>query len=76
MAAISYIISAGQTLEQVTAGTAAPTSGSLEIRMDQTAGAVTDASVAGGVRIVKKAELLQMIETLKQQLIRDTAVVE
>lgn len=76
MAAVSYIVSVGGTLETVTAGTAAPTSGSVEIRMDQTITAVTDASTATGTRAVKKGEIQQLIRILEEYLIRDTNVVE
>jgi hypothetical protein len=76
MAAISYIVSVGGTLETVTAGTAAPTSGSVEIRMDQTTTSVTDASVTAGTRAPKKGEIQQAIRILEQYLIRDTNVLE
>jgi hypothetical protein len=76
MAAISYIISAGGTLETVTAGTAAPTSGTVEIRMDQTATSVTDAQSTTGTRAPKKGEIQQLIRILEEYLIRDTNVVE
>ena len=73
MAAVSYIISVGGNLESVTAGTAAPTSGSVEIRMDQTATSVTD---NGTTRALKKGEIQYLIRILEQYLIRDTNVVE
>lgn len=76
MAAVSYVIGVGGSLESVTAGTAAPSSGSVEIRIDQTATAVTDAEAAGGVRAPKKGEIQQAIRTLEQYLIRDTNVAE
>jgi hypothetical protein len=76
MAAVSYIISAGQTLEQVTAGTAAPTSGSVEIRIDQTITAVTDAQSTTGTRALKKGEAQQLIRILEEYLIRDSNVLE
>lgn len=76
MAAVSYIVSVGGTLETVTAGTAAPTSGSVEIRMDQTITAVTDVSTATGTRAAKKGEIQQLIRILEEYLIRDTNVVE
>ena len=76
MAAISYIISVGGTLETVTTGTAAPTSGSVEIRMDQTITAVTDAQSTTGTRAAKKGEIQQLIRILEEQLIRDTNIVE
>lgn len=75
MAAVSYSIAAGQTLEQITTGTAAPTggSGTVELRMDQTAGAITDGSTT---RILKKGEIVEALNKLLQYLIRDTNVVE
>jgi hypothetical protein len=76
MAAISYIISVGGTLETVTTGTAAPTSGSVEIRMDQTATSVTDGGSTTGTRSPKKGEIQQLIRILEEYLIRDTNVVE
>jgi hypothetical protein len=76
VAAVSYIISVGGNLETVTAGTAAPTSGSVEIRMDQTATSVTDASTASGTRALKKGEIQYLIRILEEQLIRDTNVLE
>lgn len=76
MAAVSYIISVGGTLETVTAGVAVPTSGSVEIRMDQTATAVTDAESTTGTRAPKKGEIQQLIRILEEYLIRDTNVLE
>lgn len=73
MAAVSYIISVGGTLETVTAGTAAPTSGSVEIRMDQTATVVKDGS---GTRAPKKGEIQALIRVLEEYLIRDTNVAQ
>ncbi len=74
MAAVSYVISVGGNLQTVTAGTAAPTSGSLEIRIDQTATAVTDAAAPGGTRAPKKGEVQQLIRILEEYLIADTNV--
>ena len=76
MAAISYIISAGGNLETVTAGTAAPTSGTVEIRMDQTATAITDYAYAGNQRAPRKGEIQALIRVLEEYLIRDTNVLE
>lgn len=73
MAAVSYIISVGGTLETVTAGTAAPTSGSVEIRMDQTTTSVND---GGATRAPKKGEIQALIRVLEEYLIRDTNVVQ
>jgi hypothetical protein len=74
MAAISYVISLGQTLEQVTVGAAAPTSGSMELRMDQTATSITDASVAGGVRALKRGELFTLLKILQEKLSVDSTL--
>ncbi|MGB9331489.1 MAG: hypothetical protein WCB10_12040 [Steroidobacteraceae bacterium] len=76
MAAISYSILAGGTLQTVTAGTNAPSGGvgSLEIRIDQTAGAVTDASHAGGTRQLTKGEVVTLLKVLEEYLIQDTTV--
>jgi hypothetical protein len=76
MAAISYVIGLGQTLEQVTVGTAAPSSGSVEIRMDQTTTSVTDASVTSGTRALKKGEIYTLIRVLEQYLIKDTTIAQ
>lgn len=79
MAAVSYIISVGGTLETVTAGTAAPTSGTVEIRMDQTTTSVSDANPLTGVlatRAPHKGEIQALIRVLEQYLIRDTNVLE
>lgn len=73
MAAISYIASVGGVVENITAGTAAPTSGSCEIRIDQTTSAVTD---AGSTRAPRKAEILQLIDNIKQVIIRDSTIAE
>jgi hypothetical protein len=74
MAAISYVISVGGNLQTVTAGTNAPSSGSVEIRFDQTAGAITDAAYAGGARQVKKGEVQHLIRVLEEYLIQDSTV--
>lgn len=76
MAAISYVISVGGTLEKVTTGTAAPSSGSIELRIDQTAGAVTDGAAPGGTRKLKKGEAQYLLRILEEYLIRDINVVE
>lgn len=76
MAAVSYVIAVGQNLEQVVVGANAPSAGSVEIRMDQTATSVTDGAVAGGLRAPKKGEIQQLIRILEEYLIRDTNVLE
>ena len=76
MASISYSWSTGQTLEQVTTGTNAPSggSGTVEIRIDQTAGTVTDAAFAGGSRPVSKKDVLDALVLFIQYLERDTNI--
>jgi hypothetical protein len=79
VAAVSYTIAVGGTLETVTAGTNAPSAGTVEIRMDQTATAVEDNNpLTGGAatRAPKKGEIQQLIRILEQYLIRDTNVLE
>jgi hypothetical protein len=71
MAAVSYVIGAGGTLETVTTGTNAPSSGVVELRMDQTTTTVTDNAVT---RAVKKGEIQQLIRILEEYLIRDTSI--
>jgi len=71
MAAISYQILPGGTLETVTAGTAAPTGAGVEIRIDQTTSTVTD---GGGTRAIKRGEVQALIRILEEYLIRDTAL--
>ena len=76
MAAISYSWSAGQTLEQVTTGTAAPTGGNatVELRIDQTAGTVTDGAFAGAVRPLSKKDVWDALVLFFQYLERDTNI--
>jgi hypothetical protein len=78
MAAISYSIGVSQPLENVTAGTNVPSggNGTLEIRFDQTATAVTDGSLPAGTRALKKGEVQYMLRILEQYLIRDSNVLE
>ncbi len=75
MASVSYSIAVGQTLEQVTAGTNAPSAGAgtIELRIDQTATAITD---GGATRTLKKGEVWEAIVKLMQYLERDTNVIE
>ena len=81
MAAVSYSIAlaelaTGQGLEAVIASTNAPAAGSVEIRIDQTAGALTDGAAPGGTRALKKGEVIQLLNYLTQYLMRDTNVLE
>jgi hypothetical protein len=76
VAAVSYSIASGQNLEQVTVGTNAPSggAGTIEIRIDQTANAVTDASYSSGTRPLNKGDIYTLIHTLLQYLVRDSNV--
>lgn len=76
MAAVSYSWTAGQTLEQVTTGTNAPSGGNatVELRIDQTAGTVTDAAFAGSVRPLSKKDVWDALVILMQYLERDTNI--
>ena len=81
MAAVSYtitfaLLATGQGLEAVQVGTNAPSAGEVEIRIDQTATAITDGQSTTGTRALKKGEVIQLINYLTQYLIRDTNVVE
>jgi hypothetical protein len=76
MSAISYVISLGQTLEQVTTGTNAPASGSIELRMDTTGTSVTDAAYAGGTRALCKGEIYTLLKIIEQKLINDPNVLQ
>lgn len=75
MAAVSYVVTVGNTLEQVTAGTSAPAAtGTIEIRIDQTASIVTDGAFAGSTRAVSKQDVFVALELIKQYLERDPNV--
>lgn len=76
MAAVSYSILVGGNQETVIASTNAPAAGSVEIRMDQTVTAVTDAQSTTGTRAPKKGEIQALIRVLEEYLIRDTNVLE
>jgi Zn-dependent alcohol dehydrogenase len=81
MAAVSYnvtfaLLTTGQGLEAVQVGTNAPAAGELEIRIDQTATAITDAQSTTGTRALRKGEVIQLLNYLQQYLIRDTNVLE
>lgn len=73
MAAISYSWTVGQTLEQVTTSTNAPSggAGTIELRIDQTASTVTDGSIP---RPINKSEVLQAMIILEQYFLRDTNI--
>jgi hypothetical protein len=81
MAAISYSLAIASTaqgmgLEAVVAGTNAPAAGEIEIRIDQTVTAITDAQSITGTRALKKGEAQMLLRILEQYLIRDTNVLE
>ena len=71
MSAISYYMSVGGTLEGVTAGTSAPGSGNLELRIDTTTTAVTEGA---STRAPKRGELQAMIRILEQYLLKDANI--
>lgn len=78
MAAISYSVTFAQTatgfgVDAVLASTNAPSAGQVEIRIDQTATAITDGA---GNRALRKGEAIQLLNYLTQYLIKDTAVIE
>ena len=74
MSAISYTLTLGAPLESVIAGTNAPAAGQIEVRFDQTVTTVTDGSVPGGTRAVKKGEIYTMLKILEEKLINDSTV--
>jgi len=69
VAAISYLIAPGGTLETVTLGTAAPTSAGIELRVDQTTTTITD---KGSTRALKRGEIQALLRIIEEALIRDT----
>lgn len=71
MAAVSYNVVIGGTLENVLTATNAPGTGQVEIRVDQTATTVNDNGVT---RSPKKGEILQALWLLIQYIERDTAL--
>lgn len=76
MSAISYSISLGQTLQQVVSGTQAPSAGSIELRMDQTATSITDAQSPTGTRALKRTEIYTLLKTLEEMLVADTTLAQ
>jgi hypothetical protein len=86
MSAISYTLSLSQLLngsaivnsvpsfETVVPSTNAPAAGSIELRFDQTAGAITDAAYSGGTRPLKKGEVQALLRILEEYLIHDSNV--
>lgn len=71
MSAISYVISPGKSLEQITTGTNAPSSGTLELRIDTTTTSITEGA---GTRAQKRGEVQAMIRILEQYLLKDTNI--
>lgn len=71
MSAISYYISTGGTLEGVTAGTSAPGSGDVELRINTTTTAVTEGA---STRAPKRGEIQQLMRILEQYLLKDTNI--
>jgi hypothetical protein len=77
MAALSFQVNlaelaTGQGLEAVVTGTNAPAGGSgfVEVRIDTTAGVITDGNVTGGTRGLKREEALQLLNYLTQYILR------
>lgn len=74
MAAVSYTLIVGGTLENVIAGTNAPSAGQVELRIaDQAGSSVTDGS---GTRGPKRSEVQALIRVLEQYLLRDTNLID
>jgi len=81
VASVSYQVilqesATGQGLEAVTIGAAAPTggAGAVEVRIDQTATAITDGLSGTGTRALKRGEVIQHLEYLIQAILRDTSL--
>lgn len=74
MTAISYILDNDPNLEKLTTGTAAPTSGQIELRVNTTSNAITDNNAPGGTRAPKRGELHALLRVIEQQLLRDTNI--
>ena len=71
MAAISYSITAGGTLQTITAGTSAPGSGQVELRIDQ-GNSVVDGGT--GPRPLKRGEAQTLLRILEEYLVTDPNV--
>lgn len=74
MSAISYVIGVDPNLEKVTAGTNAPSSLSVELRIDTTSNAVTDGNAPGSTRALKRGEIQALMRVLEQYMLKDTAI--
>lgn len=78
MASISYQVNmaTGQvSLENVAAGVAAPTGGSgcIEVRVDQTANALTD---AGSTRSIRKSEVYHALMAIWEYVQKDVTYLQ
>lgn len=74
MAAVSYRVEIGGTLETVVAGTNAPSAGQVELRIaDQAGSSITD---KGSTRGPKRSEVQAMMRVLEQYLLRDTNLID
>ena len=67
MAAISYSIGAGGTLQTVVVGSSAPGSGQVEIRIDQNS-SITD---GGSTRPLKRGEAFTLLRVIEEYLATD-----
>jgi hypothetical protein len=74
MSAISYVIGVDPNLESLTTGVNAPSSKTVELRIDTTSNAVTDSNSPTGTRAPKKGEILALLSILEQQVLRDTNI--
>ena len=74
MAAVSYSISIGGNRQSVVAGTAAPGTGLVEVRVDNTTTSVTDG--VGVTRAPKKGEIINAIDMLRQAVYEDLTLTD
>ena len=74
MSAISYILDVDPNLEKVTSGTAAPTSGQVELRINTTSNAVTDGNAPGGLRALKRGEIFALLKVFEQKVLNDASI--
>ena len=71
MAAVSYSIVAGGVMTSPVQATQAPSAGVVEIRIDQSANAITDSNAPGGTRTLKRGEALYLLDILKAAIETD-----
>lgn len=74
MATRWYAINPGQSLENVTESIGNGNSSALvELNINLSTTGVTDSGPSSGSRTITKTEVLQCIEILKEQIVRDTS---